>query len=118
MFQANLALNGYLCSDVDMACYSSNAVDQLQFWVADMSTPKNISRIVYQSAFFDRVNGVKIRAGLDPNIYNDPVLVTVTYVADYYLQTYEFVTPILARYIGITGPYYIQLELCNMMAFT
>ena len=98
-------------------CFVTTGADVQQYWNTDLTTPRNISRIVYQSRQATRVNGAQIRAGLSANMYNNPVLATVTYVADYILQEYDIDPPILARYIGITGPPSNQLELCKMMAF-
>lgn len=117
MFQAPYAVNGYLCKSLDVSCFASNATDKSQFWMADMNTPKNIRLILYQGCGSSSVNGKQIRAGLNPDIFSDPVVATVTYVADYHLHSFEFDPPKLARYIGFTGPDYSALEVCKMMAF-
>ena len=98
-------------------CFVSDNTVQYQYWMTDLTTPKNISHILYQSRVPSRVNGMQIRAGLSSTITDDPVVVTLTYVAEYYLQSYKINPPLLARYIGITGPNYSQLELCSLMIF-
>ena len=117
IFQAPHAVNGYLCTDSDMMCYNSDYSQQDQYWKIDLETPRNISRILYQGNFAERIDGAQIRAGLSSTVTNNLVVVTLTLVAHYYLQSYEIKPPVLARYIGITGPNSRALELCTLMAF-
>ena len=98
-------------------CYTSDSLAVVQFWSADMKTPKNISKIHFQGTISSRINGKQIRAGLNPDIFSDPVVATLTFVADFYLHSFELVPPILARYIGITGPNNVPISICELMAF-
>lgn len=115
VFQAPFALNGYMCLNGAMMCYVSTINGQ-KYWSVDMTITKNISRIIYQGGGFAYVVGTQIRAGLDPNILNDPVVATATVVIDWYWYFFEFETPILARYIGATVVD-TYLEVCNLLAF-
>ena len=116
LLQAPFAVNGYVGTDLDWTCFVTDDVNMIQFWVVDMNSPKNVSRIVHQSRFFV-ANSVQLRAGLDPDIFKNPVVATVTYGENFEIQPYEFQPPILVRYIGITGIDNSQFELCEVMAF-
>ena len=91
--------------------------EAVHFWSIDMKIPKKISQILYQGTGDYRIDGGQIRAGLDSDIYSDPMVATLTFVADFYLHSVEFVPPILARYIGYTAPGTVDIAVCNMMAF-
>ena len=118
MFQASRAVSGYLCSDLDVMCFASTSTDKQQYWTVVMKTLKFIRHILYQGNDPLRIKGKQIRAGLDPDIFSDPVVVTnVQFTANFYLQSYEFDPPIPARYIGFTGPDNMELGVCTMMAF-
>ena len=121
MLQAHYAVDGYLCTDANLKCYKSSVFDANLFWMADLANAKNISRIIYHGyvklADQFSTNTYQIRAGLDPGIFSDPVVSNVIYVADYYVYSFAYAPPVLARYIGVTGYNNQVLPVCKIMAF-
>ena len=127
VLQAAVVVNGYLTTNSGDMCYFSICASSTcgtayntahNYWTVDMKTPKNISRILYQGGSYQRNNGNEIRAGLDPDIFNDPVVATLTYIAvNFYMYSFEFEPPIQARYIGVAYGGTTYLEICKLMAF-
>ena len=115
LFQAGLGVDGYIC-EIGKLCYQSSTGVQ-KYWSADLKTPNIVSTINYLGYSTQYANNTQVRAGLDPDIFNDPVVTTASYVdlgmswRSVYLDP-----PILARYIGVTSANEI-LEICALRAY-
>ena len=127
VLQAVVAVNGYLNTISISMCYVSICASSScgasyntarNYWTVDMKTPKNISLILYYGYSNSYSNGNEIRAGLNPDIFNDPVVATLTLApADYFMLPFAFKHPIQARYIGVTYTGTTYLVICKLMAF-